>query len=191
MFRMVNDLKVVLGKGKGRGSKKMKKAGKNVEKNAENNGNKTSRLLKKSIFWNLPYWNDLLVLHAIDVMHMEKNLCEALIGALLDILGKTKHTLKAWMNLEEMKLTKDPHHETLENRPKIFPIACYTLCKQEKISLSNFLHGIKVSAGYPDNVSRIVNMKTLKVHLKKSHDCHILMGQFLAIAIRGILPVKV
>jgi hypothetical protein len=47
MFRMVNDLKVVLGKGKGRGSKKMKKAGKNVEKNAENNGNKTSRLLKK------------------------------------------------------------------------------------------------------------------------------------------------
>jgi hypothetical protein len=190
MFRMVNDLKVVLGKGKGRGSKKMKKAGKNV-KNAENNGNKTSRLLKKSIFWNLPYWNDLLVHHAIDVMHMEKNLCEALIGPLLDILGKTKHTLKAWMNLEEMKLTKDPHHETLENRAKNFPIACYTLCKQEKISLSNFLHGIKVSVGYPDNVSRIVNMKTLKVHLKKSHDCHILMGQFLAIAIRGILPVKV
>jgi hypothetical protein len=129
--------------------------------------------------------------HAIDVMHMEKNLCEALIGALLDILRKTKHTLKAWMNLEEMKLTKDPHHETLENRSKNFPIACYTLCKQEKISLSNFLHGIKVSAGYPDNVSRIVNMKTLKVHLKKSHDCHILMGQFLAIAIRCILPVKV
>jgi hypothetical protein len=35
---MVNDLKVVLGKGKGGGSKKMKKA----RKNAENNGNKTS-----------------------------------------------------------------------------------------------------------------------------------------------------
>jgi hypothetical protein len=43
MFRMVKDLKVVLGKGKRGGSKKTKKAG----KNAENNGNETSVLLKK------------------------------------------------------------------------------------------------------------------------------------------------
>jgi hypothetical protein len=42
MFRMVKDLKVVLGKGKGGGSKKSKKAGKNAENNVENNGNKTS-----------------------------------------------------------------------------------------------------------------------------------------------------
>jgi hypothetical protein len=42
MFRMVKDLKFVLGKGKGEESKKTKKAGKNVEKNIENNGNKTS-----------------------------------------------------------------------------------------------------------------------------------------------------
>jgi hypothetical protein len=34
-------------------------------------------------------------------------------------------------------------------------------------------------------------MKTSKVHFKKSHDCHILIGQFLPIAIRAILPVKV
>jgi hypothetical protein len=43
MFRMVKDLKVVLGKGKGGGSKKTKKAGNNAEKN----GDKTSGLLKK------------------------------------------------------------------------------------------------------------------------------------------------
>jgi hypothetical protein len=53
---MVKDLKVVLEKGKGGGSKKTKKAGKNAEKNAKNNSNKTSGLFKKrSIFWNLPY----------------------------------------------------------------------------------------------------------------------------------------
>jgi hypothetical protein len=34
-------------------------------------------------------------------------------------------------------------------------------------------------------------MKALKVCFKKSHDCHILIGQFLPIAIRCILPVKV
>jgi hypothetical protein len=51
MFRMVKDLKVVLRKRKGGGSKQTKKARKNTEKNAENNGNETSQLFKKrSIF---------------------------------------------------------------------------------------------------------------------------------------------
>jgi hypothetical protein len=53
------------------------------------------------------------------------------------------------------------------------------------------LHVIKVLTGYLDNVSEMVSMNTLKVCFKKSHDCHILIGQFLPIAIRGILSVKV
>jgi hypothetical protein len=82
----------------------------------KNNDNETLGLLKKrSIIWNLLYWKDLLMRHAIDAMHVEKNVCEALVGTLLDIAGKTKDTLKAWMDLEEMKLKKDLHHETLEN----------------------------------------------------------------------------
>jgi hypothetical protein len=40
LFRMVKDVKVVPGKGKG-GSKKMNKVAKDAEKNADNNGNKT------------------------------------------------------------------------------------------------------------------------------------------------------
>jgi hypothetical protein len=192
MFRMVKDLKVVHGKGKGGGNKKLKKAEKNVEKNTENNGNETSGLFKKrSIFWNLPYWQDLMVCHAIDAMHVEKNVYEVLVDTLLDIPGTTKDTLKARMDIEEMKLRKDLHHETLENGSKKLPAACYTLSKQEKMSLCNCLHGIKVLTGYSDNVSRMVNMKTLKVHFKKSHDCHIFIGQFLPIVIRGIIPVKV
>jgi hypothetical protein len=47
MFRMVKDLKVVLRKGKGGGSKKSKNAG----KNAKNNGNKTSGLFKKNQYF--------------------------------------------------------------------------------------------------------------------------------------------
>jgi hypothetical protein len=53
---MVKDLKVMLGKGKGGGSKKTKKVGKNAKKNTENNDNETLGLFqKRSIFWNLPY----------------------------------------------------------------------------------------------------------------------------------------
>jgi hypothetical protein len=122
-------------------------------------------------------------------MLVEKNVCEALV--LLDIPSKTKDTLKAWMDLEEMKLRKDLHHKTLENGSKKLPTGFYTLSKQEKMSLCNCLHGIKVPTGYSNIVSGMVNMKTLKVRFKKSHDCHILIGQFLPIAIRGILSVKV
>jgi hypothetical protein len=59
-----------------------------------------------------------MVHHSIDFMHVQKNVCEALVGTLLDIPGKTKDTLNAWIDLEEMKLRNDLHHETLENGSK-------------------------------------------------------------------------
>jgi hypothetical protein len=51
MFRMVKDLKVVIGRGKGGGSKKTKKVEKNAEMNVENNGNETSGLFKKDQYF--------------------------------------------------------------------------------------------------------------------------------------------
>nr|CAE05178.2 OSJNBa0013A04.15 [Oryza sativa Japonica Group] len=50
---------------------------------------------KKSIFWRLPYWKDLDVRHCIDLMHVEKNVCESLVGLMLNIPGKTKDGLNA------------------------------------------------------------------------------------------------
>ena len=35
---------------------------------------------KKSIFWELPYWQVLEVRSAIDVMHLTKNLCVNQLG---------------------------------------------------------------------------------------------------------------
>ena len=34
---------------------------------------------KKSVFWKLPYWEILHVRHYIDVMHIEKNVCESIL----------------------------------------------------------------------------------------------------------------
>jgi hypothetical protein len=56
--------------------------------------------------------------HTIDVMHVEKNMCKALVGTLLDMPGKTKDTLNIWIDFEEMKLRQDLHHKTLENGSK-------------------------------------------------------------------------
>jgi hypothetical protein len=70
-----------------------------------------------------------MVHHAIDIMHVKKNVCEVLIGTLLDIPRKTKDTLKVRMYLVKMKLRKDLHHETLENGSKNLTTTCYTLRK--------------------------------------------------------------
>jgi hypothetical protein len=45
---------------------------------------------KQSIFWVLPYWKDLDVHQSIDTMHNKKNVCESLLGTLLNTDGKTR-----------------------------------------------------------------------------------------------------
>jgi hypothetical protein len=59
------------------------------------------------------------------------------------------------------------------------------------MSLCNCLQGFKILSGYSANISRFVNMKTLKVRYKKLHDCYMLIVKLLDVAIRGILPENV
>jgi hypothetical protein len=49
---------------------------------------------KKSIFWELPYWQVLEVRNTIDVMHLTKNLCVNLLD-FLGVCGKPKDTIEA------------------------------------------------------------------------------------------------
>ncbi|XP_021859270.1 uncharacterized protein [Spinacia oleracea] len=39
---------------------------------------------KESVLFSLPYWKNLYVRHFLDVIHIEKNICESLIGTLLN-----------------------------------------------------------------------------------------------------------
>jgi len=57
---------------------------------------------KKSIIFELPYWSKLDVRHCINVMHVEKNVCDSIIGTLLNIKGKTKDEINACKDLVEM-----------------------------------------------------------------------------------------
>ena len=54
---------------------------------------------KRSIFFYLEYWEFLHVCHVLDVMHIEKNVCESIVGTLLDILGKSKDGLSSRLDL--------------------------------------------------------------------------------------------
>ena len=141
---------------------------------------------KKSIFWDLPYWRDLDVRHCIDVMHLERNVCDSLIGTLLNIKGKSKDGLKSRNDLVEMGIRKKLH-PVVDVKRTYLPPASYTLSKREKTIFCKCLRGIKVPHGYSSNIRKLVQMKELKLVGLKSHDCHVLMQQFLPIAIRSIL----
>ncbi|GJV82227.1 uncharacterized protein Tco_1518097 [Tanacetum coccineum] len=62
----------------------------------------SANIWKKSLFFYLPYWKHLQVRHCLDVMHIEKNVCDSLIGLLLNILGKAKDGINVRKDMVEM-----------------------------------------------------------------------------------------
>lgn len=57
---------------------------------------------KESRLFDLPYWKDNLLRHNLDVMHIEKNVCDNIINTLLNVPKKSKDNLKARRTLEEI-----------------------------------------------------------------------------------------
>ncbi|XP_019189401.1 PREDICTED: uncharacterized protein LOC109183793 [Ipomoea nil] len=154
---------------------------------------KTSQMTpwkKRSIFWDLPYWKHLSVRHCLDVMHVEKNVCDSIIGTLLNIQGKMKDGVKARKDMIEMGI-RDKLSPQESGKRMYLPPACHTLSKKEKTSFCACLNGVKVPSGYSSNIKKLVSMKDLKLVGMKSHDCHVLMQHMLPIAIRNILPKHV
>ncbi|XP_039142533.1 uncharacterized protein LOC120279674 [Dioscorea cayenensis subsp. rotundata] len=139
---------------------------------------------KRSIFFDLPYWVHHLLRHNLDVMHIEKNVCENIIGILLNVDGKSKDNLKAKLDLVDMEIRHVLHPEYLPNGRRRLPPAVYSMTKGEKDVFCQVLKNIKVPDGYSSNISRCVNQKERKLHSLKSHDHHILLHDLLPIALR-------
>ena len=69
---------------------------------------------KKSIFWELSYWQVLEVRSMINVMHLTKNLCVNLLG-FMDVYGKAKDTLEARHDLQCMKEWENLHPKKVDD----------------------------------------------------------------------------
>ncbi|XP_031097902.1 uncharacterized protein LOC116002032 isoform X2 [Ipomoea triloba] len=145
---------------------------------------------KMSIFWDLPYWEHLSIRHCLDVLDVEKNICESIVGTLLNIQGKTKDDIKARKDMVEMGI-RDKLAPQESGKLTYLPPACYTMSKKEKTSFCGCLNDVKVPSGYSSNIKELVSMKDLKLVGMKSHDCHILMQHLLPVAIRDVLPKHV
>lgn len=95
---------------------------------------------RRSVFWDLPYWKFLQSRHTIDVMHVEKNMCDSLLGLLMNNADKTKDGPKARKDLEFLGIRKklwaveeespEDHNCEVTVTTRCKP-ACYTLSKAE------------------------------------------------------------
>ncbi|KAI5329311.1 hypothetical protein L3X38_028708 [Prunus dulcis] len=141
---------------------------------------------KKSIFFDLEYWKYLPVRHALDVMHIEKNVCDSIIGTLLEIPGKNKDGIAARLDLLNMGVKTDLQPEYGERRTRL-PPGPWNLSRAEKREVCNSFYGMKVLEGYSSNIKNLVSLQDSRLLGLKSHDCHTLMQQLLAVAIRSVL----
>lgn len=123
-------------------------------------------------------------------MHIEKNICNSIVGTLLSIDGKSKDNFNSRLDLQAMGIRDQLHPIQRENRV-ILPAACYSLTSNEKKEFCKFLKEVKVPDGYASNISRCVQVNERKIFGLKSHDCHVLMQQLLPLAIRGVLHKNV
>ncbi|XP_042959909.1 uncharacterized protein LOC122294953 [Carya illinoinensis] len=141
---------------------------------------------KQSIFFHLPYWSMLPLRHNLDVMHIEKNICDNVLGTVMDIEGKTKDTANARRDLMELGLRKELHLQPSANGYSMM-LGSYTLDIDQRRRFCEWLASVKFPNGFASNISRCVSVADGKISGMKSHDCHVFMQRLLPVAIGGFL----
>ncbi|XP_015697630.2 uncharacterized protein LOC107305223 [Oryza brachyantha] len=141
VYEITKKIKVVYGKGKKKTVKRKK---------ADGDKDTTLPFKKHSIFFKyLDYWKDLEIRHAIDVMHLEKNVFDSTIGTLLAIPSKTKDGLKSCNDLADLDISHDLHPVVLPNEKIKIPPAYYSLTLEEKKKHSvNVYKGLECLLAY-------------------------------------------
>jgi len=149
---------------------------------------------KQSIFWELPYWRHLLIRYNLDVMHIEKNVCERILHTIMDVKGKTKDDINARRDLVKHYKGRKLHMQTTEvvgGERMTTPTAPFVLNKEQKKALCEWTQNLKFPDGYASNLSRCINIQGNKLHGMKSHDYHIFIGRLLPIALKELLSTNI
>ncbi|BBH03030.1 hypothetical protein Prudu_013783 [Prunus dulcis] len=128
----------------------------------------------KPMFFELPYWSKLKLRHNLDVMHVEKNVFDTLVGTILDIEGKTKDTIKARLDLERMGIRRGLWMNRDSDKARR-DLAFFSMKPNDKKEFLKFVSSVKFPDGYASNIARCVNVDGGKFTGLKSHDCHIFL----------------
>ncbi|KAI3786099.1 hypothetical protein L1987_45226 [Smallanthus sonchifolius] len=132
---------------------------------------------KRSIFFELEYWPSLQLKHNLDVMHIERNVCDSLLGTLL-MNDKTKDTSNARVDLEKLKIRRTQWLEKKGN--KIFrPHPKYSFKITDRKLFCEFIKDVKLPDGFGSNIRKRVTDNNTNITGLKSHDYHILMQRLI------------
>jgi hypothetical protein len=93
---------------------------------------------KQLIFWELPYWKNLDVHHSINVMHIEKNVCESLLKTLLNTDEKTRNHGHARADLKKIEIRPELWLDDSIKGTEL-TTSCITISKHEKKEFCGFL----------------------------------------------------
>lgn len=141
---------------------------------------------KRSIFWELPYWKTHLLPHNLDVMHIERNVFLNILFTVMDTKGKTKDTYKSRMDLEEHCKRRGLELQSNSSGKLVKPKAQYTLTKQQRLVVCEWVKSLKLPDGYVSNLGRCVDLREAKLFGLKSHDCHVFMQRLLPLAFKAL-----
>ncbi|KAL0434227.1 UNVERIFIED_CONTAM: hypothetical protein Slati_2757000 [Sesamum latifolium] len=73
----------------------------------------------------------------------------------------------------------------------MMPKAVYTLTREQKRRICEWITRLKFPDGYASSLARCVDMTSLRLHDMKSHDCHVFMKKLIPIAFREMLSGSV
>ncbi|XP_074358477.1 uncharacterized protein LOC141697823 [Apium graveolens] len=147
---------------------------------------------KKSLFFNLPYWSHNLHRHNLDVMHIEKNVCDNILGTLLNMVGKTKGHVNARLDLQELGIRKALHLvRSLDGKHLEIRAVVFDMTNKEKDLFCAVLKNVKLPYGSASNISRYVHTKERKISGYKSHDARFLLHYLLQFAVKKSLKPEV
>ncbi|KAL5538476.1 hypothetical protein UlMin_035499 [Ulmus minor] len=141
---------------------------------------------KKSIFYELPYWAEIELKHNLDVMHIEKNICDSLLGTLMGDPHKSKDTDNVRRDLQNLGIRYELHLYEDGNR-LMKPAAEYTFSEANRRNFCRFVRSVKFPDGFASNLSKNVAQNDSRIVGLKSHDYHVIMQRLLPVGCRPLV----
>uniref|UniRef100_A0A0A9PJE5 Uncharacterized protein n=1 Tax=Arundo donax TaxID=35708 RepID=A0A0A9PJE5_ARUDO len=134
---------------------------------------------RRSCLFDLPYWTSLKLPHNLDVMHIEKNICDNILAFLfLNVDGNSKDFINARLDLEDIGIRRNLHLKQRGNSYHV-PHAPYAMNKTQKLAFIEFIRSVKFPDGYASNLATCISADGCKLKGLKTHDCHILLQRIL------------
>lgn len=123
---------------------------------------------RKFIFYDLPYWKDLLISHLLDPMHVLKNVPNSIFR---HISSKDKETLSSRRNISLYSTKFDRRHLWPSKENESYVEALWILKRKELDELKNVFRSIRTPTRYGSSLNKYF---TVEGHIKrfKRHDYH-------------------